>query len=251
MMPLLSARSACLIEASSGQTLFEKEAHKPFAPASMTKMMTALLVMEKAGDGTIALTDRVRVSRRAAAVRGSMMRLRAGETITVKGLLAGMMVASGNDAAIALAEHVGGSVSSFVRMMNEKAEHMELKNTHFKNPHGLSVQGHYASAFDMCLIGRELAKYNTVLTYTSRPRVKVRWQGRRMMLLRNTNTLLASYPGVDGLKTGYTPQAKYCLCATAPHEESERLIAVVMGTPSKKIRNEAASMLLAYGRKIV
>ncbi|MCI1694603.1 D-alanyl-D-alanine carboxypeptidase family protein [Aneurinibacillus aneurinilyticus] len=242
----LTARAACLMDTGNGQILWEKNAHNPLPPASMTKMMTALLVIERAVDIKSSLREQVRVSRRAAAVRGSSMKLRTGERITVHALLTGLLIASGNDAAVALAEHVAGSVPSFVKRMNERAVRLGLMNTQFRNPHGLSVQDHYSTASDMCAIARELIRHKEVLRITSRKRMIVRRNGRTNHLLRNTNTLLGTYPGVDGLKTGYTPRAKYCLCVTAPHPKLGRLIAVVMGTPTKKKRNEEAAALLAF-----
>ncbi|KPD06550.1 hypothetical protein AM501_20290 [Aneurinibacillus migulanus] len=244
--PLLTARAACLMDAESGRILWEKNAHSPLSPASMTKMMTALLVMEQVASKKLSLREQVRVSHRASAVRGSSMRLRTGERITVRALLTGLLIASGNDAAIALAEHIAGSVLSFVKRMNVKAVRLGLVNTQFRNPHGLSVQGHHATAFDMCIIARELTRHTEVLRITSRKQAIIQRSGRSNHRLRNTNTLLGMYPGVDGLKTGYTPRAKYCLCATAPHPKLGRLIVVVMGTPTKKRRNEEAAALLAY-----
>jgi D-alanyl-D-alanine carboxypeptidase len=241
----LEARAACLLEAGTGRILLEKNAREPLPPASMTKMMTALLLMEKVKQGEISLNDSARVSRRAASIRGSTMKLRTGERMAIRELLKGMMVASGNDAAIAIAEHVAGNVSAFVKRMNEKAQHLGLLHTRFMNPHGLSAKGHYASAHDMCRIACELVKYEEIVHYTSRRRVSVRRGKNRTVWLRNTNTLVEKYAGVDGLKTGYTPRAKYCLCATLVHE-GERYVAVVMGLPSKQKRNQEASQLLHY-----
>jgi D-alanyl-D-alanine carboxypeptidase len=241
----LEAQAACLLEVGTGRILLEKNAHQPLPPASMTKMMTALLLMEKVKLGEISLNDIVRVSRRGADMRGSTMKLRTGERIAVRELLKGMMVASGNDAAVVLAEHVAGSVSAFVKLMNEKAQHLGLLHTRFMNPHGLSVKGHYASAYDMCQIACELAKYEEIVCYTSRRRVSVRRGKNRVVWLRNTNTLVGKYTGVDGLKTGYTPRAKYCLCATLVHA-GERYVSVVMGLPTKQKRNQEAILLLRY-----
>ncbi|WP_286885702.1 D-alanyl-D-alanine carboxypeptidase family protein [Aneurinibacillus sp. UBA3580] len=248
--PVLTAKAACLIETEDGRVLWQKNAEQALAPASMTKMMTALLIIEKSMRGEIALTERVRISRRAAAVRGSNMQLRAGGMVTVQALLTGLLIASGNDAAIALAEYASGSVPAFVNEMNERAARLALANTRFRNPHGLSVPGHYASAYDMCVIGRELTRYQYILRITSRRRASIKRHGKPVVLLRNTNSLLGIHAGVDGLKTGYTPQAKYCLCATKPHPRFGRLIAVVMGLPTKRKRNREASALLSYANAV-
>ncbi|SDH73713.1 D-alanyl-D-alanine carboxypeptidase [Aneurinibacillus thermoaerophilus] len=246
----LTAKAACLLDARTGRILLQKNAYESLPPASMTKMMTALLVLEEVKKGRISLKDQVKISRRAASMRGSSMRLCAGEKMAVRMLLAGLMVASGNDAAVALAEYTFGSVPAFVRRMNERAAELGLENTYFVNPHGLSASGHCASAYDMCLIARELVQYEEIFRYTSRKRIVVRRKNKGNILLRNTNTLVGAYPGVDGLKTGYTPRAKYCLCATFV-SGGKRYIAVVMGLLTKRKRNEEAARLLAYAAAIV
>lgn len=242
-----TASSACLITALDGRILWEKNAVQPLAPASMTKMMTALVIMEKIRIGELDVTDRVRISRRAAAVRGSSIRLKAGEKVSVRALLHGLLIASGNDAALALAEHAAGSSGMFVEQMNEHARAIGLLHTQFRNPHGLSVTGHLSSAYDMCLIARRLIQHEEVLTITKRRRAVIRVaRGGRTLTLRNTNTLLGALDGIDGLKTGYTPKAKYCLCATVPHARFGRIIAVVMGSATKKTRDTEAKALLSY-----
>ncbi|MBN6188884.1 D-alanyl-D-alanine carboxypeptidase [Aneurinibacillus sp. BA2021] len=247
----LTAVSACLIEAEDGRVLWEKQAVQPLPPASMTKMMTTLVVMERVRHGQLHLTDRVRISRQAAAVRGSSMGLKAGETATIRALLYGLLLASGNDAAAALAEYTAGSSRSFVELMNEQARVLELVDTQFRNPHGLSVSGHVSSAYDMCLIARRLVQHTAALSIAKRKRAVIRLgRSGRSVTLRNTNTLLGASGGVDGLKTGYTPKAKYCLCATAPHDRFGRLIAVVMGCASRKARNREAGLLLAYANAV-
>ncbi|WCK52623.1 D-alanyl-D-alanine carboxypeptidase [Aneurinibacillus sp. Ricciae_BoGa-3] len=243
MPPLLKANSACLIHADTGRVLFQKNARQALPPASLTKMMTALIVMEEVKRGAIRLDKQVRVSRYASSRRGSTMKLRRGERITLHELMQGLMMASGNDAATALAESLAGTESEFVKRMNRKTVELELEGTHFTNPHGLSAVGHYSCAYDLAMIARALLQHRKILRYTSVRRAIIRKNTSHRRLLKNTNSLLGNAVGVDGVKTGYTPQAKYCLCASM-HTLNGRFIAVVMGLTTKRERNQEAMKLL-------
>nr|WP_245683859.1 D-alanyl-D-alanine carboxypeptidase family protein [Vulcanibacillus modesticaldus] len=240
-----NAKSAILIDQDTGTILFEKNSHQPLPPASLTKIMTMLLVMEAIDSGKITLDDKVRVSEYAASMGGSQIFLEAGEEMSVRDLLKGVAVASGNDASVALAEYIAGSEEAFVAKMNEKAKELGLKNTHFMNSNGLPVKNHYTSAYDIAVISRELLKYEQITRYTGIYQDYLRKNTKNPFWLVNTNRLVRFYKGVDGLKTGYTTEAKFCLAATAKRGKF-RVIAVVMGAPSTKIRNKEVSRLLDY-----
>lgn len=240
-----SAKSAMLIEASTGEVIYEKDSDKKMVPASMTKMMSMLLIMESIDNGIIKWTDKVTVSENAASMGGSQILLEVGEKMTVEDMFKGISIASGNDAVVAMAEKIGGSVDVFVNMMNERAKQLGLKNTSFKNPHGLDADDHYSSARDMSIIARELVKHEKVLTFTSVYEDYLREGTDRKLWLVNTNKLVRFYEGVDGLKTGYTEEAGYCLTATAKKNDM-RIIAVVMGEPDSKVRNKEVSEMLDY-----
>ena len=240
-----SAKSAILIEASTGEVIFEKDSDKQMKPASMTKMMSMLLIMEAIDDGIIKWDEKVTVSENASKMGGSQILLETGEKMTVRDLFKGISIASGNDAVVAMAEKIGGSVDVFVNMMNEKAKTLGLKNTKFKNPHGLDTDDHFSSARDMSIIARELVKHEEVLKFTSIYEDYLRENTDRKIWLVNTNKLVRFYDGVDGLKTGYTEDAGYCLTATAK-KKGMRIIAVVMGEPDSKLRNKEVSEMLDY-----
>lgn len=240
-----SAKSAILIEASTGEVIFEKDSDKQMKPASMTKMMSMLLIMEAIDDGIIKWDEKVTVSENASRMGGSQILLETGEKMTVRDLFKGISIASGNDAVVAMAEKIGGSVDVFVNMMNEKAKTLGLKNTKFKNPHGLDTEQHFSSARDMSIIARELVKHKEVLKFTSIYEDYLRENTDRKIWLVNTNKLVRFYDGVDGLKTGYTEDAGYCLTATAM-KNGMRIIAVVMGEPDSKLRNKEVSEMLDY-----
>ena len=239
-----NAKSAILIEASTGEILFEKNAHEKLPPASMTKMMSMLLILENISKGVIGWNDMIRVSENASGMGGSQILLETGEEMSVKDLFKGVAIASGNDAVVALAEAVAGNVSTFVDMMNKKAKELGLSETYFKNPHGLSEANHYSSAHDMALIALELSKYAEVFNYTSVYEDYLRENTNRKLWLVNTNKLVRFYKGVDGFKTGYTNEAGYCLTATA--DKGFRVIAVVMGEETSELRNKEVSELLDY-----
>ncbi|WP_070121590.1 D-alanyl-D-alanine carboxypeptidase family protein [Bacillus marinisedimentorum] len=240
-----NAESAVLMERDSGKIMFEKNADKELPPASMTKIMTMLLVMEAMENGELKMDETVRTSDYAASMGGSQIFLEPGEEMTVRDLLKGVAIASGNDASVALAERVAGSEDAFVEQMNKRAKELGLKNSAFKNVTGLPAEGHYSSANDMAVIAKELLKYDKVIEFTGTYEDYLREDTDKKFWLVNTNRLVKFYPGVDGLKTGYTNEAKYCLTATAKRD-GMRVIAVVMGAPTPKERNRQVSKMLDY-----
>lgn len=240
-----NAKSAILIEASTGKIIFEKNSHEKLHPASMTKMMSMLVIVEAIENNALKWDDMVTVSENASGMGGSQILLETGEKMSVSDLFKGVAVASGNDAVVALAEKIAGSEDAFVEMMNKKAKELKLKNTNFKNPHGLDAANHYSTAFDMSLIAKELVKHKKVLEFTSIYEDYLRENTDRKIWLVNTNKLVRFYEGVDGLKTGYTKEAGYCLTATAK-KDNMRLIAVAMGEPDSQTRNAEITSLLDY-----
>jgi D-alanyl-D-alanine carboxypeptidase (penicillin-binding protein 5/6) len=240
-----NARSAVLMDAATGQILFEKNSHERLPPASITKIMTMLLVMEAIRDGKVKLTDKVRTSEYAASMGGSQVFLQPGEEMTLDDLMKAVAVASANDASVAVAEHVAGSDKAFVAMMNERAKELGLRDTHFENVNGLPAPNHYSSAHDIAVMSRELLKYGEVTRWTSIYSDYLRKDSEKPFWLVNTNKLVKFYPGMDGLKTGYTAEAKYCLSATAVRGHF-RAIAVVMGEPTSPTRNMEVSRMLDY-----
>ncbi len=241
-----NAKSAILIDASTGQILFEKNSHEKLAPASMTKIMSMLVIVESIEKGIIHWDDMVTASSNASGMGGSQILLETGEQMKVEDMFKGVAVASGNDAVVALAEAVAGTTDEFVKMMNDKVKELGLKDTNFKNPHGLDDANHYSSAYDMAMIARELVKHEKVLTFTSIYEDYLRKGTSKEFWLVNTNKLVRFYNGVDGLKTGYTTEAGYCLTATAKKNDM-RLISVVMGEESNGLRTSETSSLLDYG----
>ena len=239
-----NAKSAILIETSTGNILYEKNSHDKLPPASMTKMMSMLLILENIEKGIIHWDDIVTISANASAMGGSQILLETGEEMSVSDLFKGIAVASGNDAVVALAEYIAGTEDEFVNMMNNKAKELNLNDTYFKNPHGLNDTNHYSSAYDMAIIAKELSKYDKVFEYTSIYEDYLRENTQRKLWLVNTNKLVRFYKGVDGFKTGYTEEAGYCLTATA--NKGFRVIAVVMGEPSSELRNKEVSEMLDY-----
>lgn len=241
-----NAKSAILIEAETGKILFEKNAHEKLAPASMTKIMSMLIIVEAIEKGVIDWDEMITVSENASSMGGSQILLETGEQMSVSDLFKGVAVASGNDAVVALAEAVAGTEENFVEMMNEKVKTLGLKDTNFKNPHGLDEANHYSSAYDMAFIARELVKHEKVLEFTSIYEDYLRKGTDREFWLTNTNKLTRFKPGVDGLKTGYTKEAGYCLTGTMK-KNNMRLITTVMGEETSSIRNNEVSSLLDYG----
>lgn len=241
-----NAKSAILIEASTGKVLYEKNIDEKYAPASMTKMMSLLLIMENIDNRNLRMDEVIKVSKNASSMGGSQIFLQENEEMTVEDLLKGITIGSANDATVALAERIGGTESAFVELMNKKAKELGLKNTNFKNPTGLDEANHYSSSRDMSLIARELVKHSKILEFSSIYETYLRTDTDNKFWLVNTNKLVRFYPGVDGLKTGYTEEAGYCLTATI-NKDNMRLVAVVMGEPTSSIRNSEVSALLDYG----
>ncbi|MGG3989934.1 D-alanyl-D-alanine carboxypeptidase family protein [Bacillus smithii] len=239
------AKSAVLIERDTGAVLYDKNSHERLPPASMTKIMTMILIMEAIQEGHLHWNDKVRASEKAASMGGSQVFLEPGEEMTVKEMLKAIAVGSANDASIAMAEHIAGSEEEFVKMMNKKAKELGLKDTKFQNPTGLPAKGHYSSAYDMALMAKELLKYPQITKYTGLYESYLRENTDKKFWLVNTNKLVKHYPGVDGLKTGFTNDAKYCLTATAK-KNNMRVIAVVFGAPTPKSRNTQISKMLDY-----
>lgn len=240
------SKSAIMIEPTTNSIIYELNKDERLAPASMTKLMTMLLIMEAIDDNKISLTDSVLISENAAGMGGSQVFLEANSKIEVEQLLKGIAIASGNDAAVAMAEHIAGSTSEFVNMMNNKVKELGLKNTHFVNVHGLDAENHYSSAYDMVMIAKELLKHDKVLEYTSLYEdYLVKPDGTKTWLV-NTNKLVRFYEGVDGLKTGYTSTAKYCLTSTAS-KNNIRFITVVMGVDTSEHRSSDTTSMLNYG----
>lgn len=239
----LNAKSVVLMEASSGSILYESNAHESLPPASVTKIMTMLLLCEAIERGEVTLETIVTASERAKSMGGSTIFLDAGEQITIDNLLKGIAVASGNDACVAVAEHLCGSVEAFVDKMNKRAQELSMKNTHFINCNGLDDDNHYTSAYDIALMSRELLKHKMIFKYTTIWMDELR-DGK--FQLANTNKLIRFYSGANGLKTGSTSKAGSCISATAKRDGMQ-LIAVVLGSPTSKDRFSAASSLLNYG----
>ena len=240
------AKSAILIDSATGKVLFEKNADEALAPASMTKIASMLIIMEAIDNGNLSLDDEVTISEEAADMGGSQVFLEAGEVYTVHDLLKGVAIASGNDAVVALAEKVAGSQGEFVAMMNERAKELGATNTNFVNAHGLDAEGHYSTARDMAIIAKELLSHEKILEYTSIYEEYLEKNDGTKTWLVNTNKLVRFYDGVDGLKTGYTTTAGYCLTATASKDDF-RLISVVMGEESSENRSSDTVKMLNYG----
>ena len=241
----VNAKSAILMDAATGKVLFEYNADEALPPASVTKIMTLLLVFEAIADGKIGFSDMVSVSEHAASMGGTQIYLEPGEQMSVDELIKSVVVSSANDAAAALAEYVCGSESAFVARMNERASELGMKNTHFENTNGLddTAENHVTSARDIAIMSRELMKHEKIFDYTMIWMDTVRGG---TFGLSNTNRLLRTYSGCTGLKTGSTAKAKFCISATA-ERNGLHLIAVVMGSPTRDERNALAASLLDFG----
>ena len=243
---LQNSKSGLLMEVSTGKIIYEKNIHEKTSVASMTKMMGMVLIMEALEDGKIKLEDMVVVSRNASGMGGSQIWLEEGEKISVLDLIKGIMMASANDGIVAMAEYIGGTEANFVKMMNEKAKSLGLKDTNFVNPTGLDEKDHYSTAYDMALIAKELISHEEILKYTSIYEDYLRKGTDRQFWLVNTNKLIKTYQGADGLKTGYTDAAMYCMAVTAKRNDM-RLLAITLGEKEGKVRNKETSELLDYG----
>ncbi|WP_199623048.1 D-alanyl-D-alanine carboxypeptidase family protein [Paenibacillus alkalitolerans] len=240
-----NARSAILVDADTGTVIYEKNKTEHLPPASITKIMLMLLVMEAIDQGKIKLSDKVRTSEYAASMGGSQIFLEAGEEMSVEDLLKGVAMASGNDASVALAEHIAGTEQSFVQMMNDRAKELGMNHTNFVNVNGLPAENHYTSAEDIAIMSRELLKHAEITKYTSAYQDYLRKDTDNPFWLVNTNKLVRFYTGADGLKTGYTSEAKFCLSASAVRDNF-RIIAVVLGEPNTKTRNAEVSSLFDF-----
>ena len=240
-----NAKSALLLEASTGEIIFSKNINEKMEPASLTKMMSMLIVLESIEKGIIKWDDIVTVSKNASSMGGSQILLEENEKMSVKDLFKGVAIASGNDAVVALAEKIAGTEEIFVQMMNKRAKELGLTNTNFKNPHGLTEEGHYTTASDLAIVALELVKHEEVFDYTSIYEDYLRENTSRKLWLVNTNKLVRFYEGADGLKTGYTNTAGYCLVATAKKNDM-RIIAIVLDEPTSEIRNKEVTEMLNY-----
>ena len=246
----VDAKASLLMEAETGKILVENNAHEKLAPASVTKVMTMLLIYEALDQERIKWDDVVTVSAHAASMGGSQIFLEVGEQQTVRDLVKAIVIASANDAAVAMAEYIAGSEEAFVTMMNNKAKALGMDNTNFVNSCGLDAPGHLTTAFDIALMSRELIlKYPEVTKYATTRLDKIihkTARGEEEFGLTNTNRLIRNYPGTTGLKTGSTSEALYCISATA-EKEGMHLIAVVLAAPDPVIRFDSAMKLLDYG----
>ena len=243
---LPNAKSGLLMEVSTGTIIYEKNIHEKVSVASMTKMMGMILVMEALEDGNIRLDEKIKTSKNASNMGGSQIWLEEGEEITVLDLIKGIMMASANDGIVAMAERIGGTEADFVKMMNEKAKELGLKNTNFVNPTGLDEENHYSTAYDMAIIAKELISHEEIFNYTSIYEDYLRKGTDRQFWLVNTNKLIKTYQGADGLKTGMTDNAGYCMAVTAKRNNM-RLLAIVLGEKEGKVRNKETAELLDYG----
>lgn len=246
----LKCKSAILIDFSTGKVIYEQNPHEKLEPASVTKVMTMLLIMEALDRGKINLEDKVTISKNAESsnTEGTKLLLEAGEVRTVKELLYGIAVESANDACIAVAEFISGSEEEFVKLMNKRAKELGCNDTNFANVNGLPAEGHISSAYDIGLMSRELLKHNNIFEFISTYMIKVT-VGKKNNVVRelaNKNKMLVFYKDIDGIKTGWTEKAMYCISVTAKRNNL-RLISVVMGSPSTGVRNAEARKLLDYG----
>jgi serine-type D-Ala-D-Ala carboxypeptidase (penicillin-binding protein 5/6) len=237
--------SAVLIERDTGTIMYDKNSHEKLPPASMTKIMTMLLIMEAIDEGRLSMDEKIRASEYAASMGGSQIFLEPGEEMTTNEMLKGIAIGSGNDASVAMAERIAGSEEAFVEMMNNKVKELGLKNTKFQNTTGLPANDHYSTAYDMAMMAKELLKYEAITEYTGKYEDYLRESSDNKFWLVNTNKLVRFYPGVDGLKTGFTREAMYCLTATA-EKNGMRVIAVVFGAPTSKERNAQVTKLLDF-----
>lgn len=241
-----NAKSSILIEPETKTIIYEKNAHEKVAIASLTKMMGLIIIFEKLDNGDIKYTDKVIASSNASGMGGSQIWLETGEEMSVDELLKGVIMASGNDAIVALAEYVSGSEENFVKLMNEKAKILGLKNTNFVNVTGLDEEGHYSTAYDLSIIAKELMTHPDIFKYTTVYEDYLRKDTDNKFWLVNTNKLIKTYKGADGLKTGMTDNAGYCMAVTAKRDNM-RLLAIVLGEKEGKVRNKETEELLDYG----
>lgn len=243
----VSSTSAILMDVSSGQIIYEKNSHQKLPPASVTKVMTMLLIMEALENKKITLEDSVPISENASSMGGSQVFLEAGETQKVDDLIKAIAVASANDGCVAMAEYIGGSVEGFVDMMNKRAKELGMQNTNFVNSNGLPVENHYSTAYDISLMSRELLSHEAISKYlnTWMDSIVV-GKNKTTVGLANTNKLVKHYSGTTGVKTGFTNEAKYCLSASAKKGETH-LVSVTLGAETSQERFKDATNLLNFG----
>lgn len=246
----VDAKSAILIDAGSGTVLFDQNSHDRLPPASVTKVMTMLLIMEAIDRGQMSLEDKVTISEKAASMGGSQMYMEPGEQQKLETLMMGIAIASANDACVAAAEHHSGTADIFVENMNKRAKELGMMDTNFVNTNGLPVANHYTSAYDIALMSKELLKHDKIHDWFSiwMTNITVGLPGKKQteLGLTNTNRLIKTYPGANGIKTGFTQEAGYCLSASAKKGDLS-LIAVIMGSSTTKVRFAEAAKLLDYG----
>ncbi len=243
---LSDGKSAILIEATTGKIIYEKNIHERYAPASMTKIMSMILIMEEIEKGNLKWNETLTTSSNASSMGGSQIFLQANEKMSVKDLFKGVAIGSANDATVVFAERIAGTEDKFVEKMNQKAKELGLKDTNFKNATGLDEANHYSSAYDMAFMARELVKHEKIFEFTTIYEDYLRQNTDNKFWLVNTNKLIKTYEGADGLKTGYTKEAGYCLTATA-NKNRMRLIGTIMGASDSKTRNSNMMTLLDYG----
>lgn len=241
-----NAKSGMLIDYNSGTVIYEKNPDEKLSIASLTKMIAQLIILENIEQGKIKWNDVITVSENAASFGGSQIYLEPNEKMSVEDLFKGISVASANDATVAMAETIAGSEEEFVKLMNKKVQELGLKNTHFSNCTGLDIDNHYSTARDLTVIARELLSHEKILDFSSIYEDYLREDTNNKFWLVNTNKLVRQYPGADGLKTGHTDAAGYCLAATA-NKNNMRLIAIVLGEDNSKVRNSETMALLDYG----
>ena len=243
---LENAKSGILVEASTGEILYEKNKDEKVSIASLTKMAAQIIILENIENGNLKWDEIITASSNAASMGGTQIWLTAGEKISVEDLFKGMSMASANDATVALAERIAGTESEFVKLMNDKVKELGLKNTVFKNSTGLDEEGHYSTAYDLSVIARELLNHDEILRFSSVYEDYIRKDTPNKFWLVNTNKLVRFYEGADGLKTGFTDAAGYTMAVTAKRDDM-RLIAIVLGEDVSKTRNDETTELLDYG----
>lgn len=241
-----NATNGILMEVSTKTIIYEKGMDEEVSIASLTKMMGLILIFERIESGELKYKDIVTASKNASDMGGSQIWLSAGEEMTVEDLLKGIIMASANDGIVAMAEHIGGTEANFVKMMNDKAKELGLKHTNFVNPTGLDEEGHYSSAYDVAMIAIELMKHPDIFNFTTVYEGYLRENTDNKYWLVNTNKLIRTYNGADGLKTGMTDNAGYCMAVTAKRN-GMRLLAVTLGEKQGKVRNSETASLLDYG----
>lgn len=241
-----NAKSAILVETSTGNILYEKNKDEKLSVASLTKMMAQLLILEEVEKGNLNWDEKITASSNAAGYGGTQIYLEPGEVMTARELMKGISMASANDATVALAERIAGTEAKFVEMMNNKAKELGLKNTNFVNPTGLDEDNHYSSSYDLAKIAIELMKHEEIFKFSSLYEDYLRQNTQNKFWLVNTNKLVRLYEGCDGLKTGFTDNAGYTMAVTAKRNNM-RLLAIVLGESISKIRNQETQELLDYG----